>query len=152
MTHLALSLCLSPSPEILYQGGDTSHAEPRQQHHEDSSNVGDAQRGSLPTLGLFLESVILTFRYEGHGDKALQFPDTFRGLLWVLTASEEISQNSAEISNKAESSELPDWHPNHLALAAASHSLPPFLLEKVELASLLKLQDCVCHRCSVGRV
>ena len=87
-TYLVLAPSLSSRPEIFYQGCDTSHAQPSQQHHEDSSNIGNAQGGGLPTLGLFLE-IVLTFRY---GDKDLQFPDTFRGLLWVLTAFVEISR------------------------------------------------------------
>ena len=63
-TYLVLAPGLSPRPQIFYQGCDASHAQPRQQHHEDSSDIGNAQRGGLPTLGLFLE-IVLTFRYGG---------------------------------------------------------------------------------------
>ena len=33
----------------------------------------------------------------------------------------------------------------YLALSSSSHSFPPFLLENMQLAALLQLQDCIRH-------
>ena len=54
MSHLAVPVGLSASPEVLHAGSDAGHPQPRQQHHEDPAHVSDGEGGSLPALRLLL--------------------------------------------------------------------------------------------------
>ena len=59
MSHLAVPVGLSASPEVLHAGSDAGHPQPRQQHHEDPAHVGNAEAGGLPTVTLLLVNIIV---------------------------------------------------------------------------------------------